>query len=356
MLGRRREHLPAGARRASPPSAAPLDLSACADALEARGNGLYQRYFMQMLAESYRRRHRARPDLFAEGRERGLRTVREYDDRITAPFGGYESAAQYYERSSAGPWLASIDRPALVLAAADDPMIPAPSVGRWPLSPFGAPRDRADRRPRRLRRPARKPPAGSGPPTARSTSWSPALSVPRSFVSPGDEESAGPPADSSGPVLPESLGMTGPYGAGVRTGRRDFQTVAATSAWPSAVGWMPSGWLRRASPATPSSRNGHERRAVRLRQLRVDGAEAPAVVLPVVRQRLHGREHELRRRLLPLRLVDDRLDVLARGLGLLAPQAVVRPRLDDEHGHGLAQEPAPCAAARRPRSPRSRRR
>jgi predicted alpha/beta-fold hydrolase len=88
-----------------------------------------------MLAESYRRRHRARPDLFAEGRERGLRTVRGYDDRITAPFGGYESAAQYYERSSAGPWLASIDRPALVLAAADDPMIPSATVEAWPLSP-----------------------------------------------------------------------------------------------------------------------------------------------------------------------------------------------------------------------------
>jgi hypothetical protein len=134
MLGRRREHLPpalGGVAAICPP----LDLSACADALEARGNGLYQHYFMQMLTESYRRRHRARPDLFAEGRERGLRTVREYDDRITAPFGGYESAAQYYERSSAGPWLASIDRPALVLAAHDDPMIPVPSVAGWTLSP-----------------------------------------------------------------------------------------------------------------------------------------------------------------------------------------------------------------------------
>ena len=113
----------------------PLDLSACADALEARGNRLYQRYFMEMLGEGYRRRNRVRPDLFAEGRERGLRTVREYDERITAPFGGYESATQYYERSSAGPWLASIDRPALVLAAADDPMIPSGSVAGWPLSP-----------------------------------------------------------------------------------------------------------------------------------------------------------------------------------------------------------------------------
>jgi uncharacterized protein len=132
-LARRRERLPAALTAAAAVSP-PLDLAACADALEAPGNGLYQRYFMQMLAESYRQRNRARPDLFAAGREHGLRTVREYDDRITAPFGGYESASQYYERSSAGPWLASIDRPALVLAAADDPMIPAPSVARWPVS------------------------------------------------------------------------------------------------------------------------------------------------------------------------------------------------------------------------------
>jgi hypothetical protein len=134
MLGRRRDQLPAvlGATAAVSP---PLDLSTCADALEGPGNGLYEAHFVQRLAEGYRRRHRARPDLFAEGRESGLRTVREFDDRITAPFGGYESAAQYYERSSAGPWLTAIDRPTLVLAAADDPMIPAASVARWPVSP-----------------------------------------------------------------------------------------------------------------------------------------------------------------------------------------------------------------------------
>ena len=133
-LGRRRAQVPpavAAVAAVSPP----LDLAACADALEGPGNGLYQRHFMQMLAEGYRQRSRLRPDLFAAGRERGLRTVREYDDRITAPFGGYESAADYYERSSAGPWLEAIDRPTLLLAASDDPMIPAESVARWPLSP-----------------------------------------------------------------------------------------------------------------------------------------------------------------------------------------------------------------------------
>ena len=132
-LGRRRGELPPGLGGVAAVSP-PVDLSACSDALEAPGNGVYQRYFMRMLAEGYRVRRRARPDLFAEGRERGLRTVRGYDERVTAPFGGYESAAQYYERSSAGPWLATIDRPALVLSAADDPMIPVGSVTRWPLA------------------------------------------------------------------------------------------------------------------------------------------------------------------------------------------------------------------------------
>jgi predicted alpha/beta-fold hydrolase len=134
MLGRRSGELPPALRAVAAVSA-PVDLASCAAALEGPGNGVYQHYFMRMLAEAYRRRHAARPDLFGAGRELGLRTVREYDDRITAPFGGYESAAHYYERSSAGPWLAAIDRPALLLAAADDPMIPRGSVERWPCSP-----------------------------------------------------------------------------------------------------------------------------------------------------------------------------------------------------------------------------
>jgi predicted alpha/beta-fold hydrolase len=112
----------------------PLDLSACADALERWENRLYQRYFMVMLRDAYRRRHERHPDLFPAGLETGVRTVREYDDRITAPFGGYEGAADYYARSSAGPHLTAITRPTLVLSAADDPMIPIGTVERWAIS------------------------------------------------------------------------------------------------------------------------------------------------------------------------------------------------------------------------------
>lgn len=114
---------------------APLDLSACADALEARANRHYQLYYVDKLKADYRRRQWARPDLFAVGGEAGIRTVREFDERITAPHGGFAGAADYYARSSAGPWLARATRPLLVLAAADDPMIPVASVRRFALSP-----------------------------------------------------------------------------------------------------------------------------------------------------------------------------------------------------------------------------
>jgi predicted alpha/beta-fold hydrolase len=115
----------------------PLDLAACADALERPQNRLYQLYFMHNLREGYRVRQRLRPDLYAAGRERGLRTVRAYDDAITAPYGGHGSAAEYYARSSAGPWLMAITNPALILAADDDPMVPGASVARWPLPASG---------------------------------------------------------------------------------------------------------------------------------------------------------------------------------------------------------------------------
>jgi predicted alpha/beta-fold hydrolase len=134
MLGRRRSVLPPGLATAVAVSP-PVDLSACADAIRAPRNRLYEARFVRMLAQAYRRRASTRPDLFPADLERGLGSVRAFDDRITAPFGGFENAADYYARSSAGPWLASIDRPTLMLAAADDPMIPVASVERWPLSP-----------------------------------------------------------------------------------------------------------------------------------------------------------------------------------------------------------------------------
>jgi hypothetical protein len=89
---------------------------------------------MGRLRDAYQRRQRRHPHLYEAGRERAVTTVREFDERITAPYGGYRDAEDYYARSSAGPWLREVDRPVLVLAAEDDPMVPGETVRKYAAS------------------------------------------------------------------------------------------------------------------------------------------------------------------------------------------------------------------------------
>ena len=131
-LARSREQIP-GAVFGAATVSAPLDLAACTRALERRENWIYERRFMSELRATYRRLQKSMPGLYAAGRERGVATIREYDTRITAPYGGYASVDEYYSESSAGPRLHSIQHPCLLLSAADDPMIPCETIAHWPL-------------------------------------------------------------------------------------------------------------------------------------------------------------------------------------------------------------------------------
>jgi predicted alpha/beta-fold hydrolase len=134
--GRRASELPR-ALRAFAGVSPPLDLAACAETIDRSANRLYASTFLRDLRRSYQSRQRRLPELYRLGHERGLRTIRAYDDAITAHYGGYRDAAEYYSCSSAGPYVARIERPTLILAAADDPMIPIDSITRWPLPPSG---------------------------------------------------------------------------------------------------------------------------------------------------------------------------------------------------------------------------
>ena len=55
---------------------------------------------------------------------RRVRTIREFDERITAPHGGYRDASDYYARTSSRPVIKEIRVPTLVIHSADDPLIP----------------------------------------------------------------------------------------------------------------------------------------------------------------------------------------------------------------------------------------
>ncbi len=113
----------------------PLDLAAVADALDRPRNYLYRQYFLTRLRASYRRRQNLLPDLYEHGVERDCHNLWGYDELITARYAGYKGAADYYAQSSAGPVIADIDRPTLILSAGDDPLVPAESIMRWPVAP-----------------------------------------------------------------------------------------------------------------------------------------------------------------------------------------------------------------------------
>jgi hypothetical protein len=97
----------------------PLDLAACARRIAQPANRLYERRFV--------RRMRAR--LCATGRYqkrnfRGLRSVMDIDDRITAPSFGFGDAAHYYRTQSAIRFLDGIRVPVLLIQAKDDTFVP----------------------------------------------------------------------------------------------------------------------------------------------------------------------------------------------------------------------------------------
>ena len=53
----------------------------------------------------------------------GVRTVREFDNVITAPYGGYRDAADYYQQASAARVLRQVSVPTLIVTAKDDPLV-----------------------------------------------------------------------------------------------------------------------------------------------------------------------------------------------------------------------------------------
>lgn len=103
-----------------------LDLAACADALERRDNYFYQRHFVAGLMSRYQRKVKLFPQRYPQnGFKPGpVRTVREFDDVITAPCDGYRDAQHYYEMASAKRVIDQVRVPMLLIAAEDDPFVP----------------------------------------------------------------------------------------------------------------------------------------------------------------------------------------------------------------------------------------
>ena len=100
-----------------------MDLAVSADALHEPANRIYEEYFMRKLRARFRAKAKLFPDHFDAARLQGVRSLREFDDQVTAYYCGFAGAVDYYARASASNTVERIAVPGLILHAASDPFI-----------------------------------------------------------------------------------------------------------------------------------------------------------------------------------------------------------------------------------------
>ncbi|QTF91119.1 hydrolase [Halomonas sp. BM-2019] len=111
---------------------APLDLAASADAIHRGFARVYERHLLASLKAKAASRVGTLPLALSRDTLDRLRTLRDYDDAITAPLHGFRDAEDYYQRASAGRWIGDLELPTLILHAEDDPFMPADLFARLP--------------------------------------------------------------------------------------------------------------------------------------------------------------------------------------------------------------------------------
>ena len=101
-----------------------VDLESCVENIELLSNTLYHWRFIRSLKTRMRRKARLFPDRFDASLLEGVRSIRQFDDKYTAPHCGFKDSADYYRRASALPYIPGIAVPTLIIHAKDDPLIP----------------------------------------------------------------------------------------------------------------------------------------------------------------------------------------------------------------------------------------
>ena len=115
--------------RAAAVVSVPFDLAAGADAFEA---GLmmrvYARHFLRSLIRKLEPKRSLLEPLVALEAAAEARTLRAFDDLVTAPLHGFRDARDYYESCSSVRYLERVRVPTLVLHSRDDPFLPAAAL------------------------------------------------------------------------------------------------------------------------------------------------------------------------------------------------------------------------------------
>ena len=107
----------------------PYDLAAGCSMLERSVMGrVYGDYFMRSLRQKVSTKREGLAEVLDMDQVDRARTIRAFDEIVTAPLNGFDDADDYYRRCSSAAFLPEVRVPTLLLHARNDPFLPADSI------------------------------------------------------------------------------------------------------------------------------------------------------------------------------------------------------------------------------------
>ena len=100
-----------------------IDLAPSADALHEPANRVYEWKFLRSLMQRFHRKAKLFPDVYKQTRVGPVRSIREFDQKIVAPYCGFRDADDYYYRAASARVVDRIAVPTFIVNALDDPFI-----------------------------------------------------------------------------------------------------------------------------------------------------------------------------------------------------------------------------------------
>jgi predicted alpha/beta-fold hydrolase len=107
----------------------PCDLAGSSKNLCSLENQIYNRRFLKSLKIKIKTKARQLPGKINIGHLKEIKTLKEFDEKYTAPLHGFKDADEYYEKCSSRSFIDKIKVPTLIVNAKNDPFL---SLGCYP--------------------------------------------------------------------------------------------------------------------------------------------------------------------------------------------------------------------------------
>lgn len=101
----------------------PFDLTLSSKRLNEGFSKVYQWYLLRRLKQSIQRKAEILHSEIDVSKALKSKTIKEFDNLVTAPLHGFSGVDEYYQQSSSRQYLKNINTPTLIIHAKDDPFV-----------------------------------------------------------------------------------------------------------------------------------------------------------------------------------------------------------------------------------------